>query len=162
MEHNLIKVRNAKMEDFNEIYFLEQKAYKAGDEDVPEHIVYRIKYANPYFLVFYNTKKQIVGYINSIVTFEKNYDKNLLNKNSDDGTTLCIHSFVIDNKYRGKGLGKQIFKFYINLIKTKFTNINLIILISKQELAETFYNKFGFIINRIIIDEWYELKLELL
>ena len=155
-------VRYAKLEDLEIICSMEQVAYKAGDEDKPEHIKYRIENANSYFLVFVdNTKKQIIGYINGIVTKERDYNKKLLNMNDDNGNTLCIHSFVLDINFRRNGLGKKILEYYISYIKNSFKNIQLIILISKEELAKKFYSKFGFTIYNKIYDDWYELKLEI-
>ena len=67
----------------------------------------------------------------------------------------------MDTNFRGNGLGKKIFDYYISYIKNNFRNIELIILISKEELAKKFYCNFGFNISKKIYDDWYELKLQI-
>lgn len=63
---------------------------------------------------------------------------------AEGGSVVCIHSVVVVQGERRRGLGKQMMHLYIeHLQKLKFPSIERALLLSKQELVH-FYESVGF------------------
>ncbi|ETO07501.1 acetyltransferase [Reticulomyxa filosa] len=81
----------------------------------------------------------------------------------DGGKTLCIHSVVIDKKYRRHKFGTQLLKKYLQTMHPKLEKdeLSTIKLLAKKYLIP-FYQKVGFVLkgqSRVKHgkDTWYEM-----
>lgn len=105
-------------------------------EDVPlEKFIDFVKYNNVY--VYIDTKFRIKGTISVL------YEKKLLHGGKD---VAHIEDFVVDEKYRGLNVGKELLNFVIDEIKQY--NIYKIILNCTKSM-ENFYKKFNFTTKNI-------------
>lgn len=100
-------------------------------EDVPlDKFIEFVKYNNVY--VYIDTKFIIKGTVSVL------YEKKLLHGGKD---VAHIEDFVVDEKYRGLNVGKELLDFVIN--ESKQYNIYKIILNCSKSM-EAFYKKFKF------------------
>mmetsp|Transcript_23334 Transcript_23334/g.36507 ORF Transcript_23334/g.36507 Transcript_23334/m.36507 type:complete len:89 (+) Transcript_23334:122-388(+) len=81
-----------------------------------------------------------------------------------DGHLLCIHSVVIDEKYRRKGLGSKMMTEYIKQIKVSQPQVKKMALLCKEHLRG-FYAKAGFTLlgpSAVVHgqDLWYDMQLD--
>jgi GNAT superfamily N-acetyltransferase len=72
-------------------------------------------------------------------------------KHDEDGETLVIHSVVVDDAYKRKGVGSDLLKFYIEnmqQLSVEQLKINKILLLSKLKYL-LFYINAGFTVNGV-------------
>lgn len=70
-----------------------------------------------------------------------------------DENTSRISWDMIHPEYQGKGVGKELTQYRINLIKASSKNIELIVVRTTQ-LTYKFYQKMGFTLDKIEKDFW--------
>ena len=70
-----------------------------------------------------------------------------------DENTSRISWDMIHPEYQGKGVGKELTQYRINLIKSSSKNIELIVVRTSQ-LTFKFYQKMGFTLDKIEKDFW--------
>ena len=110
----------------------------------------------------------LIGFICGTRTKDVRLTHDSMDEHISNGKSLCIHSVVIDKKFRKKGYGKFMLKEYIKYIEensVKF-GINKLLLISKIHLVHVFYEacgfklieKWGFTHGK---DDWYECEYDI-
>jgi len=107
-----------------------------------EKIVFRIKFANPYFYCAYDltSRKRLIGFVNGTKTKEHELHEENMSMHDSEGKTLCIHSVVIQPELRRKGLATKMLNEYIKRVVKKEEKVTLILLICKENL-KGFYEK---------------------
>ena len=70
-----------------------------------------------------------------------------------DKNTARISWDMIHPEYQGKGVGKELIQYRIDLIKASSKNIELIVVRTSQ-MTYKFYRKMGFVLDKIEKDFW--------
>ena len=70
-----------------------------------------------------------------------------------DKNTARISWDMIHPEYQGKGVGKELIQYRIDLIKASSKNIELIVVRTSQ-MTYKFYRKMGFVLEKIEKDFW--------
>uniref|UniRef100_K3X365 N-acetyltransferase domain-containing protein n=1 Tax=Globisporangium ultimum (strain ATCC 200006 / CBS 805.95 / DAOM BR144) TaxID=431595 RepID=K3X365_GLOUD len=56
----------------------------------------------------------LVGFVNGTLTASQELQEESMSEHDSSGTTLCIHSVVVDAAYRRRGLASTMLKQYVN------------------------------------------------
>ena len=105
--------------------------------EVVEFTDYLDKKREDYFVVLRKSKIVGAGGINYI----------------PDENTARISWDMIHPEYQGQGVGKELIQYRIGLIKASSKNIELIVVRTTQ-LTYKFYQKMGFVLDKIEKDFW--------
>ena len=123
------------------IVALESSSYPDDEAATPEKIEFRLKHANPYFMVC-EEEGTVVGFVNGTLTKEATLTHHSMSHHEADGSLLCIHSVVVAPSHRRKGIGSFILEAYVRHVQD-LANVQAIELLCKQGLRG-FYEKAGF------------------
>ena len=137
----MVDLKAAGVNHIPHIILLESSSYPPDEAATAEKIEYRLKYANPFFLVCENDG-QLVGFINGTLTKEESLTHHSMSHHDSDGSLLCIHSVVVEHSRRKQGIGSKMLRSYIDHVK-KIPSVNTIELLCKQNL-QRFYENAGF------------------
>ena len=79
------------------------------------------------------------------------------------GTTLCIHSVVVLEQYRRRGVGRWLVDAYVKAIDAEQPGINLIVLMCKKGLIDFYASAGGFqLVGQSAVvhgaDPWFEMR----
>ena len=120
---------------------------------------YKIKHLDP---VTFQLDLIIEGLVIGFLKFSKTFGADLwgnfcTNEDFDElfpeGKYLIIEEVWIDRKYRGKGLGNKLLKYFDNFVQRKLTDFKRIVLYALPmdintglplHILKQFYGKFGF------------------
>jgi len=151
-------------QDIPTCYEIESSSYPSDEAASLSSLEYRQSNASPYFQLLV-IDDAIVGFV--CATRCNQFDEESMSTHSDTGCLLAIHSVVIREEYRRKGLGTQMLKRYLETIEDENIDgsIQSIVLLAKSNLLG-FYVSCGFQVNRpspIVHGKelWYELEKKL-
>ena len=104
---------------------------------------------------------ELVGFICSTKTRDTILTHESMSKHDQDGRTVCIHSVVVDEKYRRQGIGSRMMKEYLKL--PFIQSVDRLCLLSKNHLVQ-FYQDAGFeLLGESDVchgaEKWYDLRL---
>ena len=169
-----IQFRPAAAEDIPRCFEIESASYPSDEAATMESLVNRQKYACDYFLLCTNNNGQdILGFICATRCHEFT-EESMSALHDPTGPLLAVHSVVIDENYRRKGLATKLMNQYVQKIleherdnqsATDTVPIASIVLLAKQHLLG-FYVRCGYKVNRpspIVHGKelWYDLEMEL-
>jgi predicted N-acetyltransferase YhbS len=125
-------IREEKKSDNKKIFFLEEDVLGPGRYARPsfrlrENLIHNLKYSK-----VYTHGKKIIGSIRYFNSKIQNCDG------------LMLGPLIVDQKFKGRGIGKELVNKSISAVKEK--NIDFIILIGEFD----YYGQFGFEINNNI------------
>jgi predicted GNAT family N-acyltransferase len=146
-----------------EISQLESNSYPEDEKASEENLLYRLNNASDYFYGIFENKK-VIGYVCGTLSKNEKLTHESMFQHQSDGETLCIHSVVIEQSKRRKGLGIQMMKEYLNYV-TKHENVKRILLLCKENLI-SFYQQCGFEFigeSNIVHGKeiWFEMKFKI-
>ena len=80
-----------------------------------------------------------------------------------EGTTLCIHSVVVLEQYRRRGVGRWLVDAYVSAIIAEKPGIELIVLMCKKGLIDFYSSAGGFtLVGQSAVvhgaDPWFEMR----
>jgi GNAT superfamily N-acetyltransferase len=160
----VMQVKSAAQHHLQDIVALELSSYPDDEAASPEKIEFRLKNANPYFLVCETQDGSLVGFVNGTLTKEASLTHHSMSHHDSDGLLLCIHSVVVDFSQRRKGIGSFLLKAYIEHIRS-LSNVLAIELLCKADLR-SFYEKAGFLYQGVSAvqhgsEQWLSMRLTL-
>ena len=173
-ESTSIQFRPAAAEDIPRCFEIESASYPSDEAATMESLVNRQKYAGEYFLLCTNNNGQdILGFICATRCHEFT-EESMSALHDPTGPLLAVHSVVIDENYRRKGLATKLMNQYVqkvleqeqdNQSATDTVPIASIVLLAKQHLLG-FYVRCGYKVNQpspIVHGKelWYDLEMEL-
>ncbi|OEU22974.1 hypothetical protein FRACYDRAFT_178942 [Fragilariopsis cylindrus CCMP1102] len=189
-----LNFRSATSDDIPHCFEIESASYPSDEAATLESLTNRQKYAGEYFILCTTTTtttitkaKQILGFICGTRCNE--FTEESMSEHDKDGRLLAIHSVVIDEQYRRKGIASKMLKRYVQDIiiqeevlqqqqhhqqqqqqqkepsSSQPPPIESIVFIAKQNLLG-FYVRCGFRVNgtsQIVHGKelWYDLEREL-
>eukprot|EP01083_Nonionella_stella_P033266 91079_1 len=163
-EENMM--RDIREEDLEVLCALEVASYPADEAASRENLFYRFIFAAPYFKVF-TCNEKVIGFVCGTKTKEKKLTDECMSVHDKDGAHLCIHSVVIAEEYRRRGLGRKMMKLYVKEVIGSAYNLSLlsIRLVCKKHLI-SFYRNCGFgLIGESDLehgkDKWYEMAIDI-
>jgi len=155
-------------DEIQECYAIETASYPSDEAATLDRLKYRQYHANDYFQCAYvDGGKEMIGFICSTRCNE--FKEESMATHVPNGPILAIHSVVIKEEYRRKGIATAMLKRYLQHIREEGNvdgSIQSIVLLSKGHLLG-FYVHCGFRVNRVspIVhgqERWYELELPLI
>eukprot|EP00529_Nitzschia_sp_RCC80_P030454 CAMPEP_0113443130 /NCGR_PEP_ID=MMETSP0014_2-20120614/1975_1 /TAXON_ID=2857 /ORGANISM="Nitzschia sp." /LENGTH=295 /DNA_ID=CAMNT_0000334067 /DNA_START=283 /DNA_END=1167 /DNA_ORIENTATION=- /assembly_acc=CAM_ASM_000159 len=174
--------RPAESKDIDRCYEIESSSYPPDEAATLDGLQYRQREANPFFQVCHlacdgegadaDAEEKIIGFICS--TRCQEFEEESMSTHVPDGKLLAIHSVVVDEAFRRKGIATVMLKNYVQNIKDSSAAeeeeyqqapIESIVLLAKQHLL-SFYVQCGFMVNRVspIVhgqDTWFELQQDI-
>lgn len=168
--------------DIPRCFEIESASYPSDEAATMESLVNRQKYADDYFLLCTgpaateHDTETILGFV-CATRCDEFTEESMSALHNPNGRLLAVHSVVIDEAYRRKGLATKLLNRYIQNVQdlehqsqkansdTVRHPIESIVLLAKQHLLG-FYVKCGFKVNRpspIVHGKelWYDLEMEL-
>ncbi|KAL3656605.1 hypothetical protein V7S43_018512 [Phytophthora oleae] len=158
-----------KEDDIRRVAAIEEASYPADEAATESGIRFRQKNAGPYFWVGYlpsedTQSESLVCFVNGTLTAKDELDDESMSQHDAHGSLLCIHSVVVDQAFRRRGLAAQMLKRYVGIILDSQPQVKRIMLIAKANLLG-FYVSCGFSVTRLspVVhgqDPWFELALD--
>mmetsp|Transcript_29421 Transcript_29421/g.53992 ORF Transcript_29421/g.53992 Transcript_29421/m.53992 type:complete len:163 (+) Transcript_29421:88-576(+) len=137
-----VSYRKVKPEDLNKVYELESNSYPPDEAATYEKLKFRIENASFVFLIA-ELDGDIIGFVNGTCSKSETLTHNSMSSHEVDGSTLCIHSVVIQSQLRRRGLALQMLEHYNVFLKQNAPHISRICLICKTNMV-SLYSKAGF------------------
>lgn len=159
-------------QDMLECFEIESSSYPSDEAASMSSLEYRQQFANPYFQVATtinnDNEPTIVGFV-CATRCDDFEDEEVMATHSETGRLLAIHSVVVREEFRRKGIASAMLKHYVRTVEeenkkssTSTVAVESIVLLAKSHLLG-FYVNCGFQVNRpspIVHgkDLWYELE----
>ncbi|GAB9477979.1 hypothetical protein Gpo141_00015196, partial [Globisporangium polare] len=107
---------------------------------------------------------ELVGFVNGTLTASEELTDESMSEHDPLGSTLCIHSVVVDGAHRRKGLASAMLKQYVRDVVEQQAHVGRIVLIAKAYLV-SFYVSCGFSVTKLspVVhgqDPWFELAID--
>jgi len=121
-------------------YAIESAGYPEDEAATKEKLLLRIRDAPQYFYGAFEGS-QLLGFVCGTLSTQEQLTEEAMSVHEPDGTTLCIHSVVVDEPWRRKGLATWMLQEY--LAQVGEAGASRVLLICKEHLLG-FYTKAGF------------------
>eukprot|EP00927_Polykrikos_kofoidii_P022499 TRINITY_DN20974_c0_g1_i1.p1 TRINITY_DN20974_c0_g1~~TRINITY_DN20974_c0_g1_i1.p1 ORF type:complete len:520 (-),score=98.72 TRINITY_DN20974_c0_g1_i1:149-1672(-) len=110
-------------EDVARAAVLETASYPADEAATPEKLEYRQRVAPELFYGLYDTalgsgSASLVGFVVSTAAIGENLEEETMSNHAPGGDSICIHSVVIADTHRRRGLARAMVLAYIDAIAT--------------------------------------------
>jgi ribosomal protein S18 acetylase RimI-like enzyme len=163
--------REGRPTDLPEVTVIEEASYPADEAASKSALQYRQQNAAPYFrcavvpLEDDDDNSKLVGYICS--TRCREFEHESMTTHVSNGRLLAIHSVVVPEEYRRKGIATKMLKDYVEHMRaTNDGTIEKLVLLAKDNLL-AFYENCGFqVIGPSAIEhgseQWYDLELDIM
>jgi PhzF family phenazine biosynthesis protein len=157
--------------DIPMVAVLEKASYPEDEAASKSTLQYRQHHAAPYFRCAVvkdsegDDNDNVVGYICS--TRCRDFEHESMSTHVFNGPLLAIHSVVVKDEYRHKGIATAMLKDYVEEMRSMNDgSMEKLVLLAKQNLL-AFYVNCGFSVVRPSAiqhgaDQWYDLELDLL
>ncbi|MEW5315353.1 MAG: hypothetical protein WDW38_006790 [Sanguina aurantia] len=175
--------RPAQQEDLASITALELASYPADEAATPEKLAYRMHNAGDFFMVAVKQEAAaypsepdgddsaaathsdtIVGFVCGTCTSSERYSHACMSHHEPEGARLCIHSVVVREDLRRRGLAQRMLRAYFMFMQGTAEHVIHVHLVSKALLVPL-YEKSGLTVVGPAqlehgADSWIELALE--
>ncbi|KAJ1966316.1 hypothetical protein GGI12_000159 [Dipsacomyces acuminosporus] len=134
--------RNLRTEDeVRQAHGLETAGYSKDEAASLDSMLYRYRHAPHLFLGAFDTTGSIAGYIMSTQTAAPLVTHESMTIHDPSGTTVCIHSVCVDQRWRGKGIASKLLELYADMARGH--NVKRIAMLSRANLVP-FYERAGY------------------
>lgn len=154
--------------DIPRVVEIEKASYPPTEAASKSDLQYRQHHAAPYFrcavIGTEEESQEVIGYICSTRCHE--FEHESMSTHHSEGPLLAIHSVVVTEDYRRKGVATAMLKDYINVMRDMPNDgVQKLVLLAKRHLL-SFYVDCGFSVVKpsAIVhgpDQWYDLELDL-
>jgi PhzF family phenazine biosynthesis protein len=167
----IVRFREGRPTDIPAVAVIEKDSYPEDEAASKSTLQYRQHHAAPYFRCAVveegddDDDSKLVGYICS--TRCREFEHESMATHVFNGPLLAIHSVVVQEEYRRKGIATAMLKDYVEHMRaTNDGTIEKLVLLAKQNLL-AFYVNCGFQVVRpsAIVhgaEQWYDLELDML
>jgi ribosomal protein S18 acetylase RimI-like enzyme len=120
-----IYYRPPTIEDLDEIYALEISSYPSDEAATLQKLQLRIEEASNVFLLAVQGDK-IAGFTCGTCSIAPELTQASMSKHEEDGQLLCIHSVVVAQGLRRKGLATKMLQAYLRCVQHDFCAVGAI------------------------------------
>ena len=143
-------------------FAIEEASYPEDEAATREKLKLRIEEAGGYFWGVSGEGGELQGFMCGTLTKGDALTEESMSVHEPDGTTLCIHSVVVREADRWRGLGGAMLKAYVAQV-AGHSPVTSILLMCKKPLIE-FYSAAGFeLLGQSPVvhgaDPWFDMKL---
>lgn len=155
-----LSYRQPNKKDISTCFDIEIASYPSDEAASLESLTYRQQQASPYFLCA-SLDDKIIGFV--CATRTNHFEEKSMSTHDPGGSFLAIHSVVVEESHRRKGIASTMLKMYLDKVETENDgSIQSIVLLAKEHLLG-FYVKCGFTVTRpspIVHGKelWFELE----
>jgi predicted PhzF superfamily epimerase YddE/YHI9/ribosomal protein S18 acetylase RimI-like enzyme len=164
-----IRFREVRPTDIPAVAQIEKASYPEDEAASKSALQYRQHHAAPYFRCAVvggqdDDNDVVIGYICS--TRCREFEHESMSLHIPNGSLLAIHSVVVQQKYRKRGIATAMLKEYVEDVqKNNDGTIEKMVLLAKKDLL-AFYVECGFQVKQLssIVhgsEQWYDLELDL-
>lgn len=122
-------IRRAKLTDLDAVYNIETISF--GYEAFTKNFLLKLMFRSPEFFIVAEVDSKVVGYLSAVV-------EGYFNK-------VChILSIAVLPEYRGRGIGSELLRYLIDLVKIKRIPAIILEVKKSNSVAINVYRKFGF------------------
>lgn len=161
-------LRQVSLDHLEVLSKLETESYPPGVAATAETLHYRATVAPEFFQIFTHADStlDVVGFVVGTAASPGTLHLHPETMSSHDprGDVLCVHSVVVHNDLRGRGIGSRMLQQYVHHVTQlhRFTHILLLAL----ERHIKFYERSGFtLVGRSDVehgtDPWFELEMDI-
>lgn len=153
--------RQATLDDVPVCFSIEKASYPSDEAATKESLEYRQNQATPYFRCAV-LNNQVIGFICS--TRCNSFEHESMSTHHSEGKILAIHSVVVKEECRQKGVAFAMMGDYVSTVKGRKDGIEKIVLLAKEHLLG-FYVRCGYKVTKASDithgkDLWYDLELD--
>jgi len=124
-----LNIRRARLADLDAIYNIETISF--GYEAFTKNFLLELMFRSPEFFIVAEKDNKVVGYLSAVA--EGHFNR------------LChILSIAVLPEYRGQGIGSELLKYLIDLVKMKKISSIILEVKKNNNIAINVYKKFGF------------------
>ena len=138
-----MKLRRATLADLDPLADLEARSYPDDEAASRETLAYRIENAPACFWLAEDPQGALIGFVCGTLGRDDHLSEASLKEHHPDGSSLCIHSVVIDPDRRRSGLGLRLVAAYLERTTAALPQVERFLLMCKQHLQD-FYARNGF------------------
>ena len=158
-----MRLRRATEADLDRLFDLEACSYPPGEAASRETFSYRLRHAGEYFTLTADEDGRLVGLVCGTLATGNQLTTQCMREHVPAGTSLCIHSVVVDPALRRGGVGRDMVASYVERHRDA-PEVERLLLICKQHLI-AFYAGTGFeLIGPSVVvhgqDPWFEMRLD--
>lgn len=122
-------IRRAKLTDLDAVYNIETISF--GYEAFTKNFLLELMFRSPEFFIVAEVDSKVVGYLSAVV-------EGYFNR-------VChILSIAVLPEYRGRGIGSELLRYLIDLVKIKRIPAIILEVKKNNNVAINVYRKFGF------------------
>ena len=148
---------------------IESNSYPADEAASLDALCYRQRNAGDAFRgAFLKSSGVLVGFVCGTISSETTLEHAAMEIGGHvpEGTSLCIHSVVVDKAYRRKGVATAMLRDYVMAVPEAFPLLDRILLICKANLIHFYEMAAGFRFTRLWPhthgrERWFEMKVDL-
>jgi predicted PhzF superfamily epimerase YddE/YHI9/GNAT superfamily N-acetyltransferase len=153
--------------DMMRVVAIEKASYPPSEAASKSSLQYRQHHAAPYFRCAYlgidDDDKEVIGFICATRCHE--FEHEAMSTHHPEGPLLAIHSVVVAEEHRRKGVATAMLLDYIDKMREMDDGVQKLVLLAKKDLL-SFYVDCGFSVIKpsdIVHggDRWYDLELDL-
>ncbi len=156
-------LRIPKEHELQHLYSIEAASYPEDEAATLEKLRYRLKNAPELFYAIYlGSDTRAVGFIVSTRAHGATLEHDSMSQHEPSGDSVCIHSVVVDEKHRHKGVASRALSEYLQRISSVGAARSL--LLCKSNLIH-FYERCGFVLvgaSGVVhgAEQWFEMRRE--
>ena len=108
-------------DDLKAAYAIEEASYPADEAATWESLRMRQRDAGQFFMGAYlgdENRKELVGFVCGTLTDSEELEEETMTKHLPEGTSLCIHSVVVSQTYRRRGIALKMLQHYVDHVCT--------------------------------------------
>ncbi|KAI8321724.1 acyl-CoA N-acyltransferase [Martensiomyces pterosporus] len=156
-------------DEVRQAYPLEVAGYSEDEAASLDGMLYRFRHARHLFLGAFDKTGAIVGYIMSTQAAAPLVTHESMSTHDPSGTTVCVHSVCVDQRWQGKGVASKLLRLYTELIREhnsgSSTAIRRIAMLSRANLVP-FYERAGYkcLGQSSVVhgdEKWYDCVIDL-
>ncbi len=142
MSSSAALMRMMKPEEVHESFLFELKGFSAGGA-LPKEAVELWHREAPELCIGYYEDDRLVARICGTQSSEARYTNSCIYSHEPQGTMVGIHSLVVEQDRRGKGIGTALLKRYLQLIEENLNKVNRVTLVCRERVI-LYYENRGF------------------
>lgn len=139
----MASIRRAEEKDLPRIVQLESENYPESEAATPEKLRHRLERAGEFFVVAENEQGGLLGFACGTLARGERLTEESMSEHDPQGSTLCLHSVVVEPGARRKGVGSELVGEFVKAGE-RDERVERVRLISKEDLVH-FYEGVGLV-----------------